>query len=913
MSKNPIKKILRSGEGKKLKLLQDLVPDINELEQDFQKLSDEDLRAKTSEFKTRVKQGEGINSLIIEAFAVVREASKRVLGQRHYDVQLIGGAALHFGWVAEMKTGEGKTLTSTLPIYLNALSGKGVHVVTVNDYLATRDAEWMGQIYKWLGLEVGLVVPGSRDTQHKRRQYDADVTYGTNNELGFDYLRDNMTMSLENKVQRGHNYCIVDEIDSILIDEARTPLIISGKLADAVKTYNQFASIVQRLNRDEHYEVDEEKRTVAPTESGVTAVEKALGIENLYEGISANLVHQFQVALKAKELFHKDKEYIIANGEVKIVDEFTGRVLDGRRWSDGLHQAVEAKEGVSIKEENQTLATITLQNYFRLYEKLAGMTGTAETEAAEFYNTYGLHVIPIPTNLPIVRKDQVDYIYRSEMGKYNALVEDIIERNEKGQPILVGTISVEKSELVSDLLDKRGIKHNVLNAKLHAKEADVVAQAGRIGSVTVATNMAGRGVDIILGGNPEALADRDLRAEGIEQSDPAGEKRYSELLKNYESTCSDEGRKVKDVGGLYVLGTERHDSRRIDNQLRGRSGRQGDPGESRFYLSLEDELMRLFATGAMDFVMKKALPDDAPLGDKFVSKAIERAQNTVEQRNAEIRKNVLKYDEVMNEQRKVIYARRNEILSGEDLREDTINNFAAVIDDSLNTYCPTEHREEWDLEGLVSALQALWPHKIELSDLEKHEEVNALYEETMERAIEFYESREQELTPDVMRQVEGQIMLRILDQRWRDHLYSMDYLKEGIHLRAMGQKNPLTEWQREGFEMFETMMDSVSEDFVKYVSHIEIGDNPSTDNDQNTLDQSQNVQYSGTDEIASGAIAAVSSNKSAGELVENAPAVVEENKSTKQQTVVKSEYEKTGRNDPCPCGSGKKFKQCCGR
>ena len=913
MSKNPIKKILRSGEGKKLKLLQDLVPDINELEHDFQKLSDEDLRAKTSDFKSRVSQGEGVNSLIIEAFAVVREASKRVLGQRHYDVQLIGGAALHFGWVAEMKTGEGKTLTSTLPIYLNALSGKGVHVVTVNDYLATRDAEWMGQIYKWLGLEVGLVVPGSRDTQHKRRQYDADITYGTNNELGFDYLRDNMTMSIENKVQRGHNYCIVDEIDSILIDEARTPLIISGKLADAAKIYYQFAEIVQRLNRDEHYEVDEEKRTVAPTESGVTAVEKALGIDNLYEGISANLVHQFQVALKAKELFHKDKEYIITNGEVKIVDEFTGRVLDGRRWSDGLHQAVEAKEGASIKEENQTLATITLQNYFRLYDKLAGMTGTAETEAAEFYNTYGLHVVPIPTNLPIVRKDQVDYIYRSEMGKYNALVEDIIERNEKGQPILVGTISVEKSELVSDLLDKRGIHHNVLNAKLHAKEADVVAQAGRIGSVTVATNMAGRGVDIILGGNPEALAERDLRAEGLEQSDKLGASRYSELLENYQSLCSDEGRRVKDVGGLYVLGTERHDSRRIDNQLRGRSGRQGDPGESRFYLSLEDELMRLFATGAMDFVMKKALPDDAPLGDKFVSKAIERAQNTVEQRNAETRKNVLKYDEVMNEQRKVIYARRNEILSGEDLREDTINNFAAVIDDALNTYCPTDHKEDWDLEGLVTALQGLWPQKIELSELDKHQDVNALYEEAMENAVRFYESREQELTPDVMRQVEGQIMLRILDQRWRDHLYSMDYLKEGIHLRAMGQKNPLTEWQREGFEMFETMMDSVSEDFIKYVSHIEIGDNPSTDNDKDTLDQSQNVQYSGTDEIASGALAAISSNKSAGALIDNAPAVVEESKSAKQQTVVKSEFEKTGRNDPCPCGSGKKFKQCCGR
>ncbi|MEC7579075.1 MAG: preprotein translocase subunit SecA [Actinomycetota bacterium] len=913
MSKNPIKKILRSGEGKKLKLLQDLVPDINELEQDFQKLSDEDLRAKTSEFKSRVTQGEGVNSLIIEAFAVVREASKRVLGQRHYDVQLIGGAALHFGWVAEMKTGEGKTLTSTLPIYLNALSGKGVHVVTVNDYLATRDAEWMGQIYKWLGLEVGLVVPGSRDTQHKRRQYSADITYGTNNELGFDYLRDNMTMSLENKVQRGHNYCIVDEIDSILIDEARTPLIISGKLADAAKTYYQFASIVQRLRRDEHYEVDEEKRTVAPTESGVTAVEKALNIENLYEGVSANLVHQFQVALKAKELFHKDKEYIIANGEVKIVDEFTGRVLDGRRWSDGLHQAVEAKEGVSIKEENQTLATITLQNYFRLYDKLAGMTGTAETEAAEFYNTYGLHVVPIPTNLPIVRKDQVDFIYRSEMGKYNALVEDIIERNEKGQPILVGTISVEKSELISELLDKRGIHHNVLNAKLHAKEADVVAQAGRIGSVTVATNMAGRGVDIILGGNPEALAERDLRSEGLEQSGEKGVARYNELLNNYQSICSDEGKRVKDVGGLYVLGTERHDSRRIDNQLRGRSGRQGDPGESRFYLSLEDELMRLFATGAMDFVMKRALPDDAPLGDKFVSKAIERAQNTVEQRNAETRKNVLKYDEVMNEQRKVIYARRNEILSGEDLREDTINNFAAVIDDALDRYCVTEHKEDWDLEGLATALQALWPQRVESSDLEKHQDVNELYEAVMGNAIQFYESREQELTPDVMRQVERQIMLRILDQRWRDHLYSMDYLKEGIHLRAMGQKNPLTEWQREGFEMFETMMDSVSEDFVKYVSHIEISDNPETDNEKNTLDQSQNVQYSGTDEIASAARAAISSNKAAGAVMDNAPTVVEENKSVKQKTVVKSEFEKTGRNDPCPCGSGKKFKQCCGR
>ena len=913
LSKNPIKKILRSGEGKKLKLLQDLVPDINELEQDFQKLSDDELRGKTSEFKGRIDQGESVNALIIEAFGVVREAANRVLGQRHYDVQLIGGAALHFGWVAEMKTGEGKTLTSTLPIYLNALSGKGVHVVTVNDYLATRDAEWMGQIYKWLGLEVGLVVPGNRDTQHKRDQYKADITYGTNNELGFDYLRDNMTLSQDKKVQRGHSYCIVDEIDSILIDEARTPLIISGKLADAAKTYYQFASIAQRLVRDEHYEVDEEKRTVAPTERGVSAVEKALGIENLYEGVSANLVHQFQVALKAKELFHKDKEYIIANGEVKIVDEFTGRVLDGRRWSDGLHQAVEAKEGVSIKEENQTLATITLQNYFRLYEKLAGMTGTAETEAAEFYNTYGLHVVPIPTNLPIIRKDEVDYIYRSEMGKYNALVEDIVERNEKGQPILVGTISVEKSELVSELLEKRGVKYNVLNAKLHAKEADVVAQAGRIGSVTVATNMAGRGVDIILGGNPEALAERDLRAEGLELSDSKGQERYKALVKNYNSICHDEGKKIKDIGGLYVLGTERHDSRRIDNQLRGRSGRQGDPGESRFYLSLEDELMRLFATGAMDFVMKKALPDDAPLGDKFVSKAIERAQNTVEQRNAEIRKNVLKYDEVMNEQRKVIYARRNEILKGEDLKEDTIDCFAAAIDEALNSYCPTEHKDDWDLDGLITSLQSLWPHNMELSDLKQHDDINAIYEEVMENALEFYENREKELTPEVMRQVEGQIMLRILDQRWRDHLYSMDYLKEGIHLRAMGQKNPLTEWQREGFEMFEAMMDSVSEDFVKYVSHIEVGEASEADNNSDVLDETNDVKYSGTDEIASGAIAAINSSSTVGVMADKAQPVVQESNSTKQKTVVKTEFEKTGRNDPCPCGSGKKFKQCCGR
>ncbi|MBJ69445.1 MAG: preprotein translocase subunit SecA [Acidimicrobiaceae bacterium] len=914
MSVNPLKKVLRSGEGKKLKALEALVPDISELESDMKALSDTDLQAKTGEFKQRIERGEGISDLLIEAFAVVREAAWRVIGQRHYDVQLVGGAALHFGWVAEMRTGEGKTLTSTLPIYLNALSGKGVHVVTVNDYLAARDSEWMGEIYKWLGLEVGLVVPGNRDSSYKKLQYDADVTYGTNNELGFDYLRDNMAMELSKKVQRGHNYCIVDEIDSILIDEARTPLIISGKLADAAQTYYKFASIVQNLQRDRHYEVDEEKRTVAPTEEGVHAVERALNIENLYDAVSADFVHQFQVALKAKELFHRDKDYILSNGEVKIVDEFTGRILDGRRWSDGLHQAVEAKEGVTIKEENQTLATITLQNYFRLYDKLAGMTGTAETEAAEFFNTYGLHVVPIPTNKPVIRDDAVDFIYRSEKGKYGAVVEDIVERNKKGQPVLVGTISVEKSELVSDLLDKRGISHSVLNAKLHAREADVVAQAGRIGAVTVATNMAGRGVDIILGGNPEGLAERDVMAEGLKLDEEAGSKRYEELLSKYEPICAEEGETVKEAGGLYVLGTERHDSRRIDNQLRGRSGRQGDPGESRFYLSLEDELMRLFATGAMEWVMKKALPDDVPIGDKMVTKAIERAQNTVEQRNAETRKNVLKYDEVMNEQRKVVYARRNEILNGDELRDETSEFLALEIDEIISSYCDSEHKEEWDLDALVAGLGNLWPNEFTPKSFQAVTDSNEIYELAMEEVLSYCEDRENQIGSEVMRKVEGQIMLRILDQRWREHLYAMDYLKEGIHLRAMGQKDPLTEWQREGFEMFGTLMDSVGKDFVKYITHIQIDSEPEGEQSSSLEKQASDVSYSGTDEIAAGAIATLTQQKSGVDNKAEVPArEVKENSTAKQSTIVKSDFEKTGRNEPCPCGSGKKFKQCHGK
>ena len=914
MSANPLRKVLRSGEGKKLKALEALVPDISELEDDMKALSDAELQAKTGEFKQRVERGEGVSDLLIEAFAVVREAAWRVIGQRHYDVQLVGGAALHFGWVAEMRTGEGKTLTSTLPIYLNALSGKGVHVVTVNDYLATRDSEWMGEIYNWLGLEVGLIVPGNRDSSYKKSQYDADVTYGTNNELGFDYLRDNMAMELSKKVQRGHSYCIVDEIDSILIDEARTPLIISGKLADAAQAYYKFASIVQNLQRDRHYEVDEEKRTVAPTEEGVHAVERALDIENLYDAVSADFVHQFQVALKAKELFHRDKDYILANGEVKIVDEFTGRILDGRRWSDGLHQAVEAKEGATIKEENQTLATITLQNYFRLYDKLAGMTGTAETEAAEFFNTYGLHVVPIPTNKPIIRDDAVDFIYRSEKGKFGAVVEDIVERNKKGQPVLVGTISVENSELVSDLLDKRGVTHSVLNAKLHAREADVVAQAGRIGSVTVATNMAGRGVDIILGGNPEGLAERDVVAEGLKIEDEVAATKYEEYLKKYESICAEEGEKVKEAGGLYVLGTERHDSRRIDNQLRGRSGRQGDPGESRFYLSLEDELMRLFATGAMEWVMKKALPDDVPIGDKMVTKAIERAQNTVEQRNAETRKNVLKYDEVMNEQRKVIYARRNEILNGEDLKDETSEFLALEVDEIISSHCSSEHQEDWDLDALTVSMGNLWPNEFTPTSFKKVSDSNDIYELAMEDVLQYCEQRETQIGPEVMRKVEGQIMLRILDQRWREHLYAMDYLKEGIHLRAMGQKDPLTEWQREGFEMFGSMMDSVGKDFIKYITHIQIDNEPEAEQGGSLDRQASDVSYSGTDEIAAGAIATLAQQKPSVSSQSEMPAAqVKENAASKQSTIVKSEFEKTGRNEPCPCGSEKKFKQCHGK
>jgi preprotein translocase subunit SecA len=900
-------RILRAGEGRKVKALQSLVPDINALSDEFAALSDDALKAKTVEFKERLDKGEDLEDIMIEAFATVREAADRVIGQKHYDVQLMGGAALHFGWVAEMRTGEGKTLVSTLPMYLNGLTGKGVHLVTVNDYLATRDSEWMGQIHRWLGLDVGLILPTNDfNPDHKRAQYACDITYGTNNEFGFDYLRDNMAMSLAEKTQRGHAYAIVDEVDSILVDEARTPLIISGQISDAVKLYYKFASIVRGLKKDVDYDVDEEKQMVAPTDEGIEKVERALGLDNLYDAVSQNLVHQLQAALKAKELKKRDKDYVIQHGEVMIVDEFTGRILEGRRWSEGLHQAVEAKEGVKIKEENQTLATITLQNYFRLYDKLAGMTGTAVTEAAEFSSTYDLSVVPIPTNRDVVRADHGDLIYKTESAKFDAVVEDIAERHETGQPILVGTVSVENSERLARLLAKRGVDHEVLNAKQHFREAEIVTQAGRLNAVTVATNMAGRGVDILLGGNPEGLADKDVRAEGLDRSTAEGAERYEKRLAAWQAECKAEGAKVRELGGLYVLGTERHESRRIDNQLRGRSGRQGDPGESRFYLSLEDELMRLFASGPVSRIMDRAFPDDVPLEAKMVTKAIERAQNTVEQRNAEIRKNVLKYDEVMNEQRKVIYLRRDQILGEADLREEGLQMLAETVEALIGTFCSNEFHEEWDFEGLVAEVATYWPTELTVADLDSLVDTDAIYAKLMGEATGYFEQREESFGAESMREVERQVMLQIIDAKWRDHLYEMDYLQEGIHLRGLGQKDPLVEWQREGFSMFGQMMDSIADDYIKYLMHVQVV----VEEPKSQLPE--NVQYSAAEDPMDGSGMAAAARIEAAQRGEAPPPGTEAIEEVVNAPVVKSEWDKTPRNAPCPCGSGKKFKQCHG-
>ena len=904
-------KILRAGEGRKVKRLAEIVPEINAYEPELQALSDDALKHKTVEFRERLHNGEDLHELLVESFAVVREAAGRVIGQRHYDVQMMGGAALHFGWIAEMKTGEGKTLVSTLPVYLNGLTQQGLHVVTVNDYLAKRDAEWMGRIHRFLGLTVGLVVPDIDDWQAKRDAYACDVTYGTNTEFGFDYLRDNMAKSREAMVQREHVYAIVDEVDSILIDEARTPLIISGPAAESAKLYYQFAGIVRTLNREVDYEVDEEKRTVVPTEEGIEKVERQLGVENMYDQVSVNHVHQLTQALRAKELYKRDKDYILQDGEVKIVDEFTGRILEGRRWSDGLHQAVEAKERVRIKEENHTWATVTLQNYFRMYDKLAGMTGTAETEASEFANTYNLPVVPIPTHRPMVRDDKADLIYKSEAAKFKAIVDDVTERYETGQPVLIGTASVEKSEQLSRLFDQRGIPHSVLNAKQHTREATIVAQAGRLHGITVATNMAGRGVDILLGGNPEGLADQEAYLQGFDRSTPEGQARYKDLLAKFEEQCKAEGDRIRELGGLYVLGSERHESRRIDNQLRGRAGRQGDPGESRFYLSLEDELMRLFATGAMQWVMTKTLDDDVPIEAKMVSKAIERAQTTVEQRNAEIRKDVLKYDEVMNEQRKVIYARRMQIIDGEDLRDRTIELLDGAIDSLVETYCEG-YEEEWDVEGLLTELTLYFPTKFTADELRGAVNADEIHESVFAEAVRYYEEREQAMPDgvDTMRQIEREVMLQIIDQKWREHLAEMDYLREGINLRAMGQQDPLVAWQREGYEMFGRMVDGIDDDYLKYVLHVEVLADKAAEPDlRQARYEAAEDPVQGQGGMQQAALHGPPADAPSADDGEQQPAMAQ----ATMQPIMKSEEEKVGRNQPCWCGSGKKFKLCHGR
>ena len=912
-------KVLHAGEGRKLKLLESLVPEINGFASEMERRTDDELRALTAEFRGRLDRVgdiaterearvDALDDLLAEAFATIREAGRRTLGQYHFDVQLMGGAALHFGWVAEMKTGEGKTLAATLPAYLNSLAGYGVHIVTTNDYLAKRDAEWMGRIYQFLGLEVGVVLPDIDDWNLKRAAYAADVTHGTNNEFGFDYLRDNMAPARDEQAQRGHQFAIIDEVDSILVDEARTPLIISGRSDDAQELYFKFAGIVKGLARDRDYEVDEAKKTVVPTEEGIGRVEEALGVDNLYEHVNQNFVHQLQAALRAKELFKRDVDYVIADGEAKIVDEFTGRILEGRRWSEGLHQAVEAKEGVKIKEENQTLATVTLQNYFRMYEKLAGMTGTAATEAGEFAHTYALEVVSIPTNKPMVRDDGADLIYKSEAAKYEAAADDIQERYEIGQPVLVGTISVEKSETLSRHLEQRGIPHEVLNAKNHEREALVVTQAGQPHAVTVATNMAGRGVDILLGGNPEGLARNEMLAAGTTpEEDP---QRYEQLLAEAKVLCAEQGQRVLEAGGLYVLGTERHESRRIDNQLRGRSGRQGDPGESRFYLSLEDDLMRLFATGAMSWVMDRAFPDDLPLEAKMVSKAIERAQRTVEDRNFEIRKDVLKYDEVMNEQRKVIYRRRQQILDGEDLEAQTL----AAIEQSLlrlvATHCPGEFSEDWDLDEFVVALQASYPSGLTRADLDDVLHIEQLNELVVADALERYAAKEAAIGTEALREIERRVMLSVIDQHWREHLYEMDYLREGINLRAMGQRDPLAEWQREGYDMFEAMMALIDDDFVRYVTHLQVvAEEPERPAARNLRYTAPEGPVQGSDALRDMAARAPVPEFDDDDLaLPNAPMVDGE---VAQAPV---QVEKTpGRNDPCYCGSGKKFKLCHGR
>ena len=918
---NILQKLLTLGEGKQLRAYESVVTRINELEPDFEPLTDEQLAAKTVEFRERVGRGEALDDLIPEAFAATREASRRTLGMRHFDVQLIGGMVLNDGMIAEMKTGEGKTLVATLSAYLNALPGTGVHVVTVNDYLAKRDSEWMGRIYRFLGLEVGII-QAQMDPSRRVPAYAADITYGTNSEFGFDYLRDNMVVRPEERVQRGHGYAIVDEVDSILIDEARTPLIISGAGTKSADTYKDFARVIPRLKDGVDFELDEAKRTVAPTEEGIAKVEKALGIEDIYFDPSGQMVNHLQQSLKAEFLFKRDVDYVVKDGEVMIVDEFTGRLMYGRRYSEGLHQAIEAKERVHVREENQTLATITLQNYFRMYDKLSGMTGTAVTEDKEFRDIYSLPVMVIPTNQPMIRDDRNDLVYRNVDAKFDAVADEIAERNANGQPCLVGTISIENSERLSRLLVKRGIKHNVLNAKYHEQEAHIIAQAGRASSVTIATNMAGRGTDIVLGGNPESLWEEIVRERGVQPED-ADEAQREAALEEAKRVCAVEHVKVVDAGGLAVLGTERHESRRIDNQLRGRSGRQGDPGVSQFYLSLEDDLMRLFGGERMDrisaFMARADIPEDMPIQAGLVSKAVESAQRQIEAMNFGSRKHVLEYDDVMNKQREVIYTERQRVLDGKDIHGRVEEMMGDTIMSNVLVFCPERtYAEDWDWDGLSAWYRDLTGldgvvERVREGIENPHELADALATE----ALDSYNAKEADLGADGLRELERQVMLRIIDTRWMDHLQEMDYLKDGIGLRAMGQRDPLVEYKNEAYDMFAGLVQSVSEDFLRTIMHLQVV----IESEPEPLPALRNVSYSSADEtsIFGGATQAVAAAAAAG--VEGpsqdqiAAASAAAGGSAKTATIVKDKedpWANVGRNDPCPCGSGKKYKKCHG-
>ncbi len=960
-------RLLRVGEGKTLKKLKAVADRVNAVEEDFVAMTDEELRAQTDDFRKRYEAGESLDDLMFEAFATVREASRRVLGKRHFDVQLMGGAALHWNNIAEMKTGEGKTLVATLPSYLNAITGRGVHIVTVNDYLARYQSEQMGRVHHFLGLTVGAIL--SEMTPAERRvAYAADITYGTNNEFGFDYLRDNMALSLDDCVQRDHYYAIVDEVDSILIDEARTPLIISGPAEDNQRWYPTFAQLVQRMKRDVDYEVDEKKRTVSVLEAGIDKVEDRLGIDNLYESANTPLISYLNNAIKAKELFKRDKDYVVTGeDEVLIVDEHTGRTLAGRRYNEGLHQAIEAKERVEIKEEYQTLATITLQNFFRMYEKLSGMTGTAMTEAAEFQKIYGMGVVPIPTNEPMIRIDQRDLIYRTEEAKFTAIVEDVVERHAEGQPVLIGTASVSKSEILSAMLKRAGVPHEVLNAKQHEREAAIVAMAGRKAAVTVATNMAGRGTDIMLGGNPEFLADKALHDRGIDPVEHAEEyeQRYPELLAKFEQQTKAEHEEVVALGGLYVVGSERHESRRIDNQLRGRSGRQGDPGESRFFLSLGDDLMRLFKSDIVEWVLTALrVPDDQPIENKRVSSSIASAQTQVEAQNFDIRKNILKYDDVMNRQRHRIYADRRKVLEGADVSQQ----LRETVDDVVEQYVLASTHgfsEDWDLEQLWTQMRTLYPVTLRRADYEDVEDLDRdeLVADFKADARRAYDAREESLGSDVMRELERQVMLTVLDRKWREHLYEMDYLREGIGLRAMAQKDPLVEYQREGGEMYSQMMEAFKEEVVGYVYHLEVevqrqpavgvvagadghpvqvgalgrdgnrsrrplvesGPDPDGPGiEVTTIDQDGDVpaeEHEGTapETVGAGVGADARPQLRGKGLPRSGPQATSYSSaegSVRTGAVHKSAddpFADVGRNAPCPCGSGKKYKMCHGR